>query len=370
YQCLLKSTAAQLPAPVLPQGLSQHLSRRHTRRTLGCKPTREPGGTLAATRCPSSRHTPRLPQRGGSAGQHAGHSEKPTWTTRWAARATNVRTANTRRALSAPSNCGRRPNNARQQRNARRGAAPRRSQPSGPLPAPSRSRSGRRRPSPRPLISWRRPVRLRSSAIARSISCKERSGSPLASSSRGAARPPLPAEAMLPPPAMISCQAAPAARTALPVAAAGGAGGRSTTATREPNGTAPLLSSRATRRSPAAPSEFPGLCPTRCSLGLKPPRAPPCLVRYGTARPSPTASCFGNREHRPALHQPMVRRRAGRREGFKADPRLLCRWCWRLKLSGACLRSRARSRVVSLPPEYLKERPRVSLASSIRCCSC
>lgn len=34
---------------------------------------------------------------------------------------------------------------------------------------------------------------------------------------------------------MISCQAAPAARTALPVAAAGGAGDRSVTATREPN---------------------------------------------------------------------------------------------------------------------------------------
>lgn len=163
--------------------------------------------------------------------------------------------------------------------------------PSGPLPPAARSRSGRRRPSPRPLISRRRPVRLRSSAIARSISCKERSGSPLASSSRGAARPPLPAEAMLlPPPAMISCQAAPAARTALPVAAAGGAGGRSVTATREQNRDEPLLSTRTARRSPAAPSEFPGLCPTRCSPGLKPPRAPPCLVRLSPAPPLPASA--------------------------------------------------------------------------------
>lgn len=69
---------------------------------------------------------------------------------------------------------------------------------------------------------------------------------------------------------MISCQAAPAARTALPVAAAGGAGGRSVTATREPNRDEPLLSTRTARRSPAAPSEFPGLSPTRIPFQLPP----------------------------------------------------------------------------------------------------
>lgn len=150
----------------------------------------------------------------------------------------------------------------------------------------------------------------------------------------------------------------------------GGGGGRSrgplcdSDKRTEPRRAAPLHS-----HSPTLPG-----CPQRV------PRALPYSVQPwaeaaagtalpGTAQPGPTASCFGNREHRPAPHQPMVRRRAERREGFKADPRLLCRWCWQLKLSSAWLRNRAGSRAVSLPPEYLKERPRVSPASSTRCCS-
>lgn len=54
---------------------------------------------------------------------------------------------------------------------------------------------------------------------------------------------------------MISCQAAPAARTALPVAAAGGAGGRSVTATREQNRAEP------SRSPPLAQPDAPRLPP-------------------------------------------------------------------------------------------------------------
>lgn len=323
-----------------------------------------PGGSVAA---PLPELPVQAPSRRAARGSSLGAGKNPPGPPDGHARRRECRASvlQTRDTHFARSNSGRWPNNAKQRRSGSRRAAPRRSQPSGPPPAAAaaaRSRPGRRRPSPRPLISWRRPVRLRSSAIARSISCKERSGSPLASPSRDAARPPLPAEAMLlPPPAMISCQAAPAARTALP----GGGGGRSR---------GPLCdsdkSAEPSRSSPLAQPDVPRALP----YSAQPPtEAVAGTALPGTARPGPApplpASAIASTAP-PPPHQPMVRRRTGRRAGCMSGPRLLCRRCWQVQLSSARLRSRTRSRAVSLPPEYPKERLRVPPAPSIRCCSC